>query len=53
MGLERIEEAKTEVRRVLELEPTFTISAFRKIIELDGSVVAVLTAAWHEAGLPK
>jgi TolB-like protein/class 3 adenylate cyclase len=53
MGLERIEEAKTEVRRVLELEPTFTISAFRKIIDLDGSVVAVLTAAWYEAGLPK
>jgi TolB-like protein/class 3 adenylate cyclase/Tfp pilus assembly protein PilF len=46
------EDAKVEVRRVLELEPTFTSKGFRRIIEFDPAVVAVLTRAWEAAGLP-
>jgi adenylate cyclase len=51
-ALGRIEDAKAEVRRVLELEPTFTRKGFRKIIEFEPTVVAVLTSAWEAAGLP-
>jgi TolB-like protein/class 3 adenylate cyclase/Tfp pilus assembly protein PilF len=52
MAIGRIEEAKVEVRRVLELEPTFTSRGFRKIIEFEPSAVEVLTKAWGDAGLP-
>ncbi|MEA2760655.1 MAG: adenylate cyclase [Methylobacteriaceae bacterium] len=52
MALGRREDAKAEVRRVLELEPTFTSKGFRRIIEFNPAVVALLTSAWEAAGLP-
>jgi TolB-like protein/class 3 adenylate cyclase len=47
-----LDEAKVEVRRVLELEPTFTIKRFLKVIAFEPAVVSVLTSAWEAAGLP-
>jgi TolB-like protein/class 3 adenylate cyclase/Tfp pilus assembly protein PilF len=52
MALGHSEDAKAGVRRVLELEPTFTSKGFRRIIEFDPAVAAVLTTAWEAAGLP-
>jgi hypothetical protein len=51
MAIGRIEDAKAEVRRALELEPISPAGDF-KIIEFEPSVVQVLTKAWGDAGLP-
>src|SRR5437660_2006012 len=47
-----LDEAKAAVRRVLALEPSFTMKGFLKVISFEPTVVAVLEAAWTAAGVP-
>ncbi len=51
--LGRYEEAKSEAREVLALDPTFTIDRFSATVGIEPAVFLPLAEAWHTAGLPK
>jgi hypothetical protein len=51
--LGRYEEAKSEAREVLALDPTFTIDRFSATVGIEPVVFLPLAKAWRAAGLPK
>jgi TolB-like protein/Flp pilus assembly protein TadD len=51
--LGRYEEAKSEAREVLALDPTFTIDRFSATVGIEPVVFLPLAEAWRAAGLPK
>ena len=51
--LGRDEEARVEAKRVLALDPTFTVRRFGATVDITPGVFAPLADAWHAAGLPE
>jgi TolB-like protein len=48
----RTDEARAQARRVLSLEPTFTVNRFRAVVGFESGVFDKLSEAWKIAGLP-
>jgi TolB-like protein len=53
VGLGRNEEAKAEARRVLTLDPAFSIRRFSVTVGFEPTVFTPLAEAWRAAGLPE
>lgn len=53
VGLGRSEEAKAQARRVLSLDPTFTIRRFSVTVGISPAVFKPFAEAWRKAGLPE
>jgi adenylate cyclase len=53
VGLGRNEEAKSAAKRVLALDPVFTIRGFSITVGFEPAVFALLADAWRVAGLPE
>jgi adenylate cyclase len=50
--LGRNEEAKAEAKRILALDPAFTVHRFSVIADIEPTVFTPLSDAWLAAGLP-
>ena len=50
--LERLDDARDTVRRMLGIDPGFSISRFRVTVGVDESVFDDFAQAWREAGVP-
>ena len=53
MRLGGVKEAKASARRVLTLQPSFTVRGFRMTVGLSPPVFADFAEAWREAGIPE
>ncbi len=51
--LRRVDEAKAVARRVLKLQPTFTIRGFATTVGHQPAIFKLFADAWREAGLPE
>lgn len=52
VGLGRMDEAAERARKVLALDPNFSVSRFAVTVGFEPSVYARLAEAWYAAGLP-
>ena len=50
--LDRIEEAKVETRRLLDIDSAFSIRRFSITVDIESAVFLPLADAWQRAGLP-
>jgi tetratricopeptide (TPR) repeat protein len=53
MRLGRGEDAKTAVRTMLELDPSFTIGRYRVVVGVNPEVFSDFAQAWRQAGVPE
>ena len=52
IGLGRADDAKVEARRMIALDPTFSIFRFGVTVGIEPAVFTPLADAWRQAGLP-